>query len=337
MFGIKFVDILKVPMDRRLQTVSVLQFTLTFLFLGLISIVAFILPLFTPFAFLPVLYFVWYVYDFRTPERGGRRWNWVRNWKVWEYFRDYFPVRLIKTADLDPSKNYIFLYHPHGIMGYGAFLCFSTAAAHFEKTFPGLRSTLVSLNYQFVIPFNREYAMSLGICSCNRGSIEWLLSNEGTGNAVVLVVGGATEALEARPGSFTLTLAKRKGFSRIALKQGVALVPVFSFGENDLYTQLPNPSGSLVRKFQQLMTKLLSFSPPVFHGRGVFNYTYGILPYRKPINVVVGSPLEVSCIPEPTNEQVNELHAKYIEHLKEHFESNKAKYGVSETQHLNII
>ena len=63
-------------------------------------------------------------------------------------------------------------------------------------------------------------------------------------------------------------------------------MPVFSFGENDLFDQIPNPEGSKIRKFQARMTKLLGFSVPVFHGRGIFNYTFGILPYRKPINTV---------------------------------------------------
>ena len=65
-----------------------------------------------------------------------------------------------------------------------------------------------------------------------------------------------------------------------------SLVPVFSFGENNLFTQLPNPQGSMLRKLQNFLTRLLGFSPPIFHGRGVFNYTFGLMPYRMPINTV---------------------------------------------------
>ena len=61
---------------------------------------------------------------------------------------------------------------------------------------------------------------------------------------------------------------------------------MFSFGENNIYTQLPNPKGSKLRKLQNFLTGLLGFSPPIFHGRGVFNYTFGLLPYRTPINTV---------------------------------------------------
>lgn len=337
LFGIQFVDFFNIPKVRRLQTLSVLQWTLTFLFLGLIGAFIFVLLLLSPLAFLSAAYLIWYVYDFRTPERGGRRVKWVRRWRVWDYFRDYFPIRVIKTADLNPSRNYIFMYHPHGIMAYGAFLGFATAAGGFEEMFPGLRSTLLSLNYQFLLPLNREYAMALGVAPCSKRSMDWLLTKEGTGNAVVLVVGGASEALEARPGSFTLTIANRRGFSRIALKHGTALVPVFAFGENDLYDQCANPSGSWLRRFQTTMMKWLSFSPPMFHGRGIFNYNFGILPYRRPINVVVGSPLDVPRISEPTDEEINEVHSNYVKHLTDLFETHKGNYGISESQHLHII
>lgn len=335
--GIQFVDFFNIPKERRIQTLCVCQWTLTFLFLGPLCGIFFIFSCLTPFIFIPLLYLLWFIYDYKSPAQGGRRCGWVQNWKIWQYFRDYFPVQLVKTTDLDPSKNYIFLYHPHGIMAYGAFLNFCTSATGFKKLYPGIQPTLLSLNYQFYFPINREYAMALGICSCSRESMEWLLTKEGTGNAPVLVVGGATEALEARPGSFSLTLSNRKGFTRLALQHGAELVPVFGFGENDLYDQMANPSGSLLRRFQTTMTKLFSFSPPIFHGRGIFNYNFGIFPYRRPLNVVVGSPLKVVKRSNPTTEEINELHERYIKHLIDMFESEKMKYGVSESQHLNII
>jgi 2-acylglycerol O-acyltransferase 2 len=31
-------------------------------------------------------------------------------------------------VDLDPKKNYLFAYHPHGILSIGAFLSFATEA-----------------------------------------------------------------------------------------------------------------------------------------------------------------------------------------------------------------
>ena len=62
----------------------------------------------------------------------------------------------------------------------------------------------------------------VGAVESSKGSMEWVLTQQGKGNAVVLVVGGVMEALEARPGSTTLVLARRKGFVRIALEYGYA-------------------------------------------------------------------------------------------------------------------
>ena len=65
-----------------------------------------------------------------------------------------------------------------------------------------------------------------------------------------------------------------------------SIVPVYAFGENDLFEQVPNPQGSKVRRFQNFLTHAAGFSPALFHGRGVFNYTFGLLPFRKPVFTV---------------------------------------------------
>lgn len=64
------------------------------------------------------------------------------------------------------------------------------------------------------------------------------MNHRETGKAVVLVVGGAEEALDAHPGYHILTLKSRKGFIREALKSGASLVPAYSFGENDVFEQV---------------------------------------------------------------------------------------------------
>lgn len=56
----------------------------------------------------------------------------------------------------------------------------------------------------------------------------------GPGSALTIVVGGAAESLSAHPGTADLTLKRRMGFIKLAIRQGADLVPVFSFGENDV-------------------------------------------------------------------------------------------------------
>lgn len=59
-----------------------------------------------------------------------------------------------------------------------------------------------------------------GLCPVTRRAIGYLLSKNGTGNAVAIVIGGAAESLSCRPGVTTLILKNRKGFVRMALQHG---------------------------------------------------------------------------------------------------------------------
>ena len=64
------------------------------------------------------------------------------------------------------------------------------------------------------------------------------------------------------------------------------LVPVFSFGENELYKQVLNPRGSFLRRIQDQVRGWLTFAPVIFYGRGIFQYNFGFLPFRRKITTV---------------------------------------------------
>lgn len=40
----------------------------------------------------------------------------LRGWRLWRYFASYFPLQLIKTVDLPPTRNYVFACFPHGVI-----------------------------------------------------------------------------------------------------------------------------------------------------------------------------------------------------------------------------
>jgi len=54
----------------------------------------------------------------------------------------------------------------------------------------------------------------------NRDSIDYILSKNGSGNAIIIVVGGAAESLNCTPGKNSVTLKNRKGFVKLALRHG---------------------------------------------------------------------------------------------------------------------
>ncbi|NXL93025.1 MOGT2 acyltransferase, partial [Alectura lathami] len=129
-------------------------------------------------------------------------------------------VQLVKTAELDPRQNYLMGFHPHGVLAVGAFLNFCTEASGFSTIFPGITPYLMMLSLWFRVPFFRDYLMSGGLVSSKKESASHVLQRPEGGNLLVIIVGGAQEALDARPGSYTLLLKNRKGFVRVAIKHG---------------------------------------------------------------------------------------------------------------------
>ncbi|KAJ8368333.1 hypothetical protein SKAU_G00083610 [Synaphobranchus kaupii] len=245
--------------------------------------------------------------------------------------------KLVKTHNLSPSRNYIFGYHPHGIFCFGAFCNFGTDVNGFLKKFPGIRPFVTTLAGNFRMPIVRDYLMSIGICPVTRDTINYTLSQNGTGNAVVIVVGGTAESLGCTTGVNTVTLKNRKGFVKVALQKGADLVPVYSFGENEVYRQLIFEEGSRWRLFQMKVQKLLGFAPCVFHGRGLFFAdSWGFVPYSKPITSVVGEPITVPKIENPSKEVVDHYHTMYINSLRELFDTYKTQFGLRDSEVLVI-
>lgn len=221
-FGIEWAP-LKIPVKRRRQTFAVWLVVTLFMFGHTLCVIFCLLMLyFNLFTrLLVLLYFGWaFIIDRETPYKGGRYFPFFRRMTIWKHYVDFFPLNLIKTHDLDPSKNYLIGCHPHGVMAFGTSGNFASEGTGFSKLFPGVIAHLMTLNIQFKIPVYREWLMAMGICPASKESISHILTNMGPGHSCVIVVGGAAEALEARPGNYKLVLKNRKGFIKLALRAG---------------------------------------------------------------------------------------------------------------------
>ncbi|XP_065213887.1 2-acylglycerol O-acyltransferase 2-like [Planococcus citri] len=323
--GIEFAPFV-IPLSRRLETLTVAWFFFSLLLAMFIIFPAFFyLLIFTKYWYLPVLYFSWIFLDRNTPLRGGRKLKWLRNSRIWNYYRDYFPVRLVKTADLAADKNYVFCVYPHGVASVASLLNFQSNATHFDDLYPGIDPYLVVLNVNYRIPFTKDIWLALGAIGAAEESILYCLNGK-PGTSCVIMPGGAKEALLSSPGDCKCVLKNRKGFVRVAMKSGAALVPVFSFGENDVFEQL---SGPWVLWLQEQLRSIIGIAPCIIKGRGFFQYSFGVLPQRRPVTSVVGAPIHVPKTQNPSQELVDEYHQKYVDALVALFEQYKAKYHVN--------
>jgi 2-acylglycerol O-acyltransferase 2 len=180
-----------VPLVRRTQTLAVLSFVTMHMMCLAISLAL----LFNPFTAVPfLLYLGWALFIDDAPKKNGRPIRWFRDLKWFKHFRDYFPISLENSKPLDPSKTYIFGYHPHGIISLGAFCNFATNANDVIGRFPGINISLLTLSVQFNFPIARDILLALNLGDVSKESCLHKL-NSGPGSAIMIVVGGAAEVM----------------------------------------------------------------------------------------------------------------------------------------------
>nr|CAH8824771.1 unnamed protein product [Trichobilharzia regenti] len=220
------------------------------------------------------------------------------------------------------TKNYLVGYHPHGIFGIGSFVNFLTEANQFSAKFPGITPWVATLEINFKAPFHRDLFLRFNLVAATYKGISYLLDPEqcgNTGNFVVVVLGGAPEALDSRPGKYVFHTNRRYGFFKLAMLTGSDLVPCVSFGEPNMYKQVHNPEGSWLRRFQNRFTEMATFSPPLF-------YANCLIPYRTSVNTVIGRPIPCKKNLNPTREEVSMLKELYLKELQNLYNKYKPIY-----------
>jgi len=271
-----------------------------------------------PSLFIPYLIWIW-VFDRNTPSRGGRPLPFLWKLGIWKYISDYFPARVVLKEPLDPSKRYIFASHPHGLFVWGLWANVLNDSNNIHDLLKGLSWRLLTQDVWFLVPVMRDFFLGVGIASVSKKSCDYLLSH---GISPLIVVGGVSEQWEARPGTNRLILKSRKGFIKLALQHGANLVPMFTFGENEVYHPLPNSPGSLLWRYQKWMKAKIGFAPVYFPGRG-----YSPIPLRHELITVIGSPIEVIKNESFNETDVNELHQKYLGALGELYNQYADQYA----------
>ncbi|KAI9932647.1 hypothetical protein MW887_008896 [Aspergillus wentii] len=320
-----------------LETLIVLLTSNAWFLLPTIGYSLLLIPRLRYFVLLYILYIKYLASAHKTGTSPLRNDTFRSSW-FWKLYASYFPLTLYRSAPLSPKKRYIFGYHPHGIAIRGAVGAFAADGAGFSDLFPGIDNTLLMKDSSFHAPLLREYLLSLGLSGVSRSSCIKNLTRgghdgRGMGRSITIAVGGSREYAIAQPGKMGVVVKIRKGFVRVAVETGADLVPVLSFGENELFDQVDMNSSSVGGLVARIWETYVGHKVTFALGRfGIF------LPYRRPMNVVVGAPIEVKQQRwDPDQKYIDELHERYVEELGKLFGEWKDVFGVDKSVKFEVV
>lgn len=203
---------------------------------------------------------------------------------------------------------------PHGIFSWGFIT--NTGIRPEIPTFRGCISTMLN-NSPIFMYFNKWVRITVD-------SSKTFLNNAlQHGENIALLPGGFEEATLSKFGVHRLYLSRRKGFITLLLKYGYKLKICYTFGENRNY-----------HNAQFFMKQRVAGGKYSIPGIIPMGLPWCPLLPRSPRMLTTFSKvvLEFPQIENPSLDQVNFWHARYIEEVKKHFDKYKAYAGEPDAQ-----
>lgn len=262
---------------------------------------------------------------------SGKPWPWLATYRpLYALIGDsgYFKPKIVYDDEAALAsmanrrdKQCIFGAFPHGVISLHHGILMTDTAGFLTKfpSFVKMRRDLVA-SVTLAVPGYRELLMWLGCVDADKKTAKRVLRE---GYHMYVLPGGEAEQLMTQFGKHRVFVRRRKGFVKLAIEHGASLVPVYAFGETDMY----HTSNALMG-FRRWLMKTFRVAVPLFWGR------WGTLvPYPGPLTVVVGAPIEVKKPAEGseiTGEQIEQVHERFVEALQRLFDKHKEKCGYPE-------
>jgi 1-acyl-sn-glycerol-3-phosphate acyltransferase len=233
-------------------------------------------------------------------------------------FEEIFMDETIRTKSSSSSSNkrqYIFAAQPHGVL---SFVGMCSAALHPEDT---IRVPTAAASIVLKTPLLKHVMGIFNLIDASATSLKRHFQN---GGSVVIYIGGIAELFKTSRTEERLYLQKRKGFIKLALTEGVDIVPVYLFGNSSVLSVLTQgPLVSLSRKLQASLT--------LFWGK-----FYLPIPRDEKLLYVVGKPMGLPHILNPTQDDIDKWHEKYCIEVRKIYEAYQEKLPMYKHKKLFI-
>lgn len=224
------------------------------------------------------------------------------------------------TPALKAGDKAMYAFHPHGILTCGMAL---NGAHHLRFAETDAR-WLVAENL-FWFPALRDMLKWLEFDNVSKRTFVGLMAR---GQNIGFVPGGFEEATLYERGKHRVYLRKRLGFIKLALQYGYKIYPAYTFGEEQTFHAFPY--------LLALRLKLNEFKVP---GAAFVGSPFCFFMPRSDVDLitVVGTPLQLPLIRDPTPDDITKHHAIYVQKLQDLFDRHKGKYATDPDAELEVF
>lgn len=246
-----------------------------------------------------------------------RRSEFVRGNPFWEAWLDYFSPMVVLDGygpGQAPPRKAVFAMAPHGIFPFAQAMAL---VGRMRKVFGDLRPIAATVSTR--VPGLRHLLGATGVVPAEPAAIRAAIRD---GDSLMIVPGGIAEMYRGtsrRSQSDVFVVGRRRGFVRIAVEEGAAVVPVVVLGASKLMTLLP------FSRLLQPLARMLRASILLFYGR------WGLpVPRSQRLLYAVGPPIwppPVGPDGAAAEAAVEAVHAQFVAELKRLFDKYKAGYG----------
>jgi Diacylglycerol acyltransferase len=163
---------------------------------------------------------------------------------LYRYLRpmlDYFEYEeVIESKPTDVAEkilsgtNYLCVCQPHGALSITGIVSAINAT---RPEFAGKLPTAVA-DAVLYTPILKHVVGIFGLVSASKESMKKTLKKKGLAGTIILYVGGLAELFLTSDTEEKLYLKKRKGFIKLALTEGVDIVPIYLFGNTSVLSVL---------------------------------------------------------------------------------------------------
>ena len=212
--------------------------------------------------------------------------------------------RYIDKSGFDHNQQAIYVWYPHGHLAISALgsVAYNLGAAIWK------RPVALCVAPPFMdIPALRQVSMALGLVRSDELNMRDCLRQ---GTSLVILPGGRREVAETKANEMNL-VDGRQGFLRLAATMNLPLIPVFAFGENEIF----GSDGDEKIHFGFLESLIRSWYGALELPSWKSTSNWFNKPLR-PLTMKFGSPLMPAEFPK----SVKQLAAEWKEHVNLHYE-----------------